>query len=163
MTAYLQPILEAKDTAETRSALLMDEQRPTRVLIAERHAALRAAARLFVQRQRGLAVVGEAADTQELLQVTEITRPEIVLLDWDLGDHSGVDVLLALRRLQWRPGVIVLDVQPESTQEALEAGADAFVSKSDPPQYLLDAIHGVRLARSRVRHSYHGEPSREEK
>jgi DNA-binding NarL/FixJ family response regulator len=123
------------------------EQGPLRILIAERHASVREAVKMFVQRQQGLYVAGEAADDRELLRLSEITRPDIILLGWDLGERPAGDLVEALRQIESQPSVIVLDVQPESARAALAAGADAFVSKGDPPQSLLAAIHSAGLQR----------------
>jgi DNA-binding NarL/FixJ family response regulator len=129
------------------------EQGPLRILIAERHASVREAVKMFVQRQQGLYVAGEAADDRELLRLSEITRPDIILLGWDLGERPAGDLVEALRQIESQPSVIVLDVQPESARAALAAGADAFVSKGDPPQSLLAAIYSAGSQRKGTRRS----------
>jgi DNA-binding NarL/FixJ family response regulator len=65
-------------------------------------------------------------------------------LDWWLEGLETADLIGALR---WHcPGlyVIVLSGRPEARRVALDAGADAFVSKIDPPDRLLSAIHSVQ-------------------
>jgi DNA-binding NarL/FixJ family response regulator len=127
--------------------LTMDDPSQTRILIADRQAALRSAIRLFLEKQPHLHVVGEAADVQELLSQIETTQPDIILLDWGLGDRSRADPIRVLHQLDGRSGVIVLDVQPESAPAALAAGANAFVSKGNPPHDLLAAIHALESER----------------
>lgn len=137
--------------AGVRIAPPMDDQGASRVLIAERHASVREAIKMFVQEQQGLRAVGEAADEQELLRLAEIARPDIILLDWDLGERPAADLVGTLCQFEWQPSVIVLDVQPETAAAALAAGADAFVSKGDPPQQLLAAIQATRVRRREAR------------
>jgi DNA-binding NarL/FixJ family response regulator len=97
-----------------------------RILIADDQPKVRFALRVLLERQPGLKVIGEAVDATDLLTQTE-TNP-----------------LLALR--QARPGllVVVLSCRPEARRQALADGADAFVSKADPPEKLLVAIDHCR-------------------
>ena len=87
-------------------------------------------------------VVGEAIEADELLAQVETARPDIVLLDWELPGLPRHDVLPALRARCPRLKVIALSGRPEARQAALAAGADAFVSKGDPPEQLLAAMNG---------------------
>jgi DNA-binding NarL/FixJ family response regulator len=114
-----------------------------RILIADQQQAVRSAVRLLLEERLGLHVVGEAADNQELLAQLESFRPDLLLLDWDLPGWSTSSLNDAFHRLDFQPQVIVLDVEPESVQTALAAGADAFVSKGDPPKRLLTAIRSL--------------------
>ena len=116
----------------------------TRILVADGRPKVRFALRALLGRQAGLDVVGEAQDAEDLLAQIEGNCPDIVLLDWRLEGVETADLLVALR---WHcPGlyVIVLSGRPEARRVALDAGADAFVSKIDPPDRLLAAIRSVQ-------------------
>lgn len=54
---------------------------------------------------------------------------------------NGCDLLLRVRALCPHVKVIALSGRPEAREEALTADADGFVSKGDPPDYLLTTIH----------------------
>ena len=114
-----------------------------RILIADNQSAVRSAVRLLLEKGLELDVVGEAADSDELLAQLESLRPDILLLDWDLPGWSTASLFDAFGELDRQPRVIVLGVKPESRQSALAAGADAFVSKGDPPRRLLTAIQAL--------------------
>ena len=90
-----------------------------------------------------LDVVGEAADSLELLAQLEQLRPDIILLDRDLPGWTPANLSDAFLKLDRRPKMIVLGVHPETAQATLAAGADAFVSKGDPPKRLLSAIEAL--------------------
>lgn len=111
------------------------------VLIADEVPAVQAALRVLLEQQPGIEVVGEATDAEELLAQAESTRPDVVLLGWDLQARATADLLSALRRLCPASYVIALGSRPDARQTALDAGADAFVSKADPPERLLAAIN----------------------
>jgi len=96
--------------------------------------------RVLLERQPGIKVIGEAIDAQDLLVQTEATCPDLILLDWELPGLAAVDSLPALRRVCPDLLVIALSGRPEARRAALAAGADAFASKTDPPERLLGAI-----------------------
>ena len=114
-----------------------------RVLIADSRPQVRFALSALLRQQPGLEAVGEAGDVEELLVKVTATRPDLVLLDWRLRGKPMAELVPEMRRL--RPGlrVIVLSERPDASREALEAGADAFVSKADHPEKLLSAIAEV--------------------
>jgi DNA-binding NarL/FixJ family response regulator len=114
-----------------------------RILIADREPAVRSALKLLLEEKLELNVVGEAADSLELLAQLEDLQADIVLLDWDLPGWPLPNLLDVISRLEHRPKVIVLGAHSESGQAALAAGADAFVSKGDPPKRLLTAIRAL--------------------
>jgi DNA-binding NarL/FixJ family response regulator len=118
-----------------------------RVLIAARQAPNRAALRLLLQERYVSVVVGEAADSAELLAQLAAQQPTVVLLEWDLPGQSTEDLLPAVRGLDHRLEVIVLSGRPELEPRARAAGADAFVSLCDPPQRLLAALQALQGGR----------------
>ena len=111
-----------------------------RILLADDQPRVRFALRVLLERQPGLHVVGEAVDAFGLLDQVETTSPDLVLLGWELPDLVAVGSLSALRKICSDLFVIALSGRPEARRAALDAGADAFVSKSDPPDQLLAVI-----------------------
>jgi DNA-binding NarL/FixJ family response regulator len=118
----------------------MEKEMPVRVLIADGQSKVRFALRVLLERQPGFEVVGEAVYAQDLLTQVEASQPELVLLDWELSGLAQAGSLSALREACPGSHVIALSGRPEARQAALDAGADAFVSKIDPPERLLAAI-----------------------
>jgi two-component system response regulator DesR len=85
-------------------------------------------------------VIGEALNAKELLAVTEATKPDLVLLDWELPGILADTALADLRRSHPGLVVIALSARPEARRAALTAGSDAFVSKLEAPDHLLRVI-----------------------
>jgi two-component system, NarL family, response regulator DesR len=107
----------------------------------------RAAIRLILQ-DMDLEVVGEAADWPTTLALAPATRPDLVVVDWDLvADESGA-ALPNLRESCPAAVVIVLisHLDPRH-QAALSAGADAFISKNETSmrvaERLRDAVASI--------------------
>jgi DNA-binding NarL/FixJ family response regulator len=113
-----------------------------RILLADDQATVRSALQLLLEEDPELNVVGEATDARELLTQAGIACPDLVLLDWELPGSQAADLLPALRQRHPHLVVIALSGRPEARQSALAAGADAFVSKGDPPERLLATVNG---------------------
>lgn len=118
-----------------------------RILISGCRADNRSALELFLQNKPDLDVVDEAADIQTLLTKAEATQPDVILLDWDLGDRPLEDLISALHLLESQPGVILINATRESKKNPVPAGVDALVVKGDPPKNLMIAIETIRLKR----------------
>lgn len=104
--------------------------------------------RVLLERRSGFDVAGEAVNARELFVHVETIHPDLVLLGWELPGLAAAGSLSALRRICPGLYVIVLSGRPEARRAALAAGANAFVSKGDPPERLLEAIaeYGRRYA-----------------
>jgi DNA-binding NarL/FixJ family response regulator len=113
------------------------------ILIADDQPQVRRALRLLLEQELEATVVGEAADVGSLLAQVAAGCPDLLLLDWGLPGMAAQDLLVALREACPALAVIVLSGQPEVGEDALAAGADAFVSKADPPEQLLAAVRSA--------------------
>lgn len=111
-----------------------------RILLADSQAKVRFALRVLLERQPGFEVVGEVASAEELLAYTAASCPDLVLMDWTVAGTMSAGLLRTLRGDCPDLVVIVLSGRPEAREVALAAGADAFVSKGNPPEHLLAAI-----------------------
>ena len=92
------------------------------------------------------ALVREAASARAALDCILKEAWDLVLLDIDLPDRSGLDLLEDIRVAAPRLPVLVLSGQLETEYglRALKAGARGFVSKSGKPDELMQAIQKVR-------------------
>ena len=111
-----------------------------RVIVADDQVEVRSAIRLLMEEKAGLDVVGEAYDTETLIKLVKTTRPDLVILDWELAEAKPGEALEVLRGLKPDLAVFVLSSRPQVQIAALKAGARAFVCKSDPPESLLKAL-----------------------
>jgi DNA-binding NarL/FixJ family response regulator len=114
-----------------------------RIILADNQPKVRLALQLLLGQEEEISVVGEAANDEGLFAQIEKTHPDLVLLDWDLPGVPMVDLLSALNSTYPALSVIALSWRLEIEYAALDAGADAFVSKADPPEKLLAAIFSL--------------------
>ncbi len=119
---------------------------PTTVLIIDDHALVRSGLRMLIESRPGLSVVGEAGSREEALRIAFETRPDIVLLDLDLGGDSGLDFLPKLLESSDHGRVLVLTGlnDPEVHRRAIHEGAVGVVLKEKAAEVLIKAIEKVR-------------------
>lgn len=121
---------------------LMQDPSPIRVIIGDDHPVVRDGLKTLLTLEGGIEVVGEAADGDELLRLSIARKPDAVIADLAMPKVSG---LTAIRQLRKRfPEMLLLvltgadlNIRPD---EAMEAGADAFLRKSDDPSLLVAEI-----------------------
>jgi DNA-binding NarL/FixJ family response regulator len=113
------------------------------VVLADDQAEVRSALRLILEDQQGLHVSSEACRADELLRAVEDVRDGVVILDWELPGLQTTDLLRVLAATRPDLKVIALSGRLEARRAALDAGADAFVSKCDPPEELLRVVRAV--------------------
>lgn len=118
-----------------------------RVLLIDDHTVMRVALRRLIECQPGLTVVGEAANRTAALQIAACEQPDIILLDLDLGDESGLDILPELLAAANRARVIVLTGIHDSEEyhRAVRLGAMGLVLKEQAVDVLMKAIKKVYI------------------
>ena len=120
----------------------------TRVFIADTRTEERFALGLVLRDLR-MEIVGEAADWETALAAVPASRAEMLLVEWDLLPRAPTQALEGLRKLcpDGMAIVLISRLDPRR-QAALSAGADAFISKAEPPDrmadHFLDVVAGLR-------------------
>jgi DNA-binding NarL/FixJ family response regulator len=115
------------------------------ILLADDQPQVRSALRLLLEQEAQARVVGEAENARDLVERTREVHPTAILVDWELPGLSMSEGLSAVRRVYPSARIIALSSRPEVRQTALEAGADGFVCKGDPPEQLLAVLNTWRL------------------
>ncbi|MFF3336968.1 response regulator [Streptomyces sp. NPDC002888] len=128
---------------------------PIRLLLCDDHAVVRAGLRALLSSTQGMEVVGEAASGEEALAMAARVRPDVVLMDLQLG--GGMDGVTATRQLSSTggenspcPRVLVLtmfDTDADITR-AIEAGATGYILKAERPEELFAAIRNAASGRT---------------
>ncbi|WP_286961502.1 MULTISPECIES: response regulator [Arsenicicoccus] len=114
-----------------------------RVLVVDDHPVVRAGLRALLAVDAQVDVVGEAASGEEALVVARARRPDVVLMDLQLG--AGLDGVAATRALRADPDgprVLILTTYDTDADivRAVEAGAAGYLLKDTPPATLVAAV-----------------------
>lgn len=116
-----------------------------RLVIIDDHPVVREGLKAYLELQADVEVVGEASTLREAVDLLTRETPDLLLLDLQLPDGSGLNLLPHLRTLPQTPKVLVLTsfLDDASVREALRAGASGFLIKHSGPAALLDGIRAV--------------------
>ena len=116
-----------------------------RVLIVDDHKIIRDGLRDLILSRGGMTVVGDVGNSAEALRATVRERPNVIVLDLDLGDESGLDLIPELQRADEEAAIIILTGVRDVTKrdKAMELGARGVVLKDEGATELLNAIEKV--------------------
>ncbi|GAB3220304.1 response regulator transcription factor [Micromonospora halotolerans] len=92
--------------------------------------------------EAGHLVVATSGEGREAVRVAAAARPDVVVLDLQLPDVSGVEVIQGLRAVLPEVRVLMLSAsgEPQSVLVAVKAGATGYLLKSAAPAEFLDAV-----------------------
>jgi DNA-binding NarL/FixJ family response regulator len=116
----------------------------TRILLIEDHPLIRAGVRRLLAQRKSFELL-EAERGQAGLELNQRHRPAIVLLDLDLPDGNGLDLMPQLAADNAAARIIILSMYGDSGRvaRALAKGAKGYVTKNDDPTAIVTAIDKV--------------------
>jgi len=125
---------------------------PIRVLLADDEATIRAALVALLGLEPDLVVVAAAGDGRSAVEEARRHRPEVAVLDLEMPDLDGIEVVREIGRCVPECATIVLSGhgRPGHLRTALEAGALGFVAKGAPAETVADVIRKARAGQRYV-------------
>ena len=130
----------------------MIQSKPIRVLSVEDHPVFREGLATIIGSQQDMLLVANASNAVEALGEFRRHRPDITLMDLRLPGTNGTDVLIAIRGEFPQARIIMLSTADSDgeIQNALRAGASAYMFKSMPKNELLAVIRSVHAGKRHV-------------
>lgn len=118
---------------------------PLRIIVVDDHAIVRQGLKLLIDSQPDMEVVAEAADGKAVLELADVLRPDMVVMDISMPGMNGLISTRTLKQRQPNVMVVALTRHEEETylEELLRAGASAYVLKQSAPSDFLQAIRSV--------------------
>ena len=116
-----------------------------RVLLADDHAIFRRGIAAILEEREELEVVGQAADGNEAVALTKSLSPDVVLMDLNMPNCSGVEATLRLQVEAPQAQVLMLTISDKDSDlfDAMKAGARGYLLKESEPEELLEGIHQI--------------------
>ncbi|MDH4980711.1 response regulator transcription factor [Hyphomicrobium sp. D-2] len=120
-----------------------------RVLLVDDHAVVRQGYRRLIEMHRDIEVVAEAEDAASGYKAFKDARPDVVVVDISMPGRGGIDLVRQIRQLNSEARVLIFTMHASATyaQQAFNAGARGYVTKSSPPEVLVGAIRSVYAGR----------------
>src|SRR5262245_6803371 len=117
----------------------------TRILIADDHDVVRSGLRLILEAHPGWEVVAEAVDGREAVVKALETKPDVAILDYSIPVMNGVEATRQIRKRNPKIEVLIFTMLESETlvTDVLEAGARAYLLKSDAKEHLISAVEAL--------------------
>jgi DNA-binding NarL/FixJ family response regulator len=128
------------------------EKNMAKVLIADDHVLVRAGLKQYLNDSGRFTVIAEASSGTQVLDMLRAERFDLVVLDINMPDRGGLDILKHIRASYPEVKVLVLSGYPERQYavNVLKAGAGGYLSKDGAPEELLKAVGQVLSGRRYV-------------
>lgn len=121
---------------------IRNKEKMIRVLIVDDHEILREGLREMFRYESDIDIIGEAADGPQAIELAEKLKPDIIVMDVNLGEMDGIE---ATRRILLRhPRIKVIGLSMDMDKNVAEAmrnaGAVAYLSKESPSETLVTTV-----------------------
>ncbi|MBL8753248.1 MAG: response regulator transcription factor [Planctomycetes bacterium] len=124
----------------------MSDKKIITILLVDDQAMVRAAFKSLLERSGHFKVVGDAPDARTGIDLAQQLKPDVAILDITMAGMSGLDAVAPLKKVS--PGTRVLMASQHEgmkfVQQALQAGADGYLSKDSEPEELTLAIESIQ-------------------
>jgi DNA-binding NarL/FixJ family response regulator len=120
------------------------------VLLVDDHAIVRAGFRRLLEQMPGIRVVAEAASGEEAYRVFGDCLPDVAVMDLSMAGMGGLEAIrrILARHAAARILVFSMHETPAFAQQALRAGACGYVTKTSPPEVLVEAVRAIAAGRT---------------
>jgi two-component system NarL family response regulator len=124
-----------------------------RILCVDDHRIVRDGLALILNRQNDMEVVASASSGEEAIALFQHHRPDVTLMDLQLGPMSGVEAIRSIRRLDRQAVIVVLTMYQgdEDIFRALEAGAATYLLKDMLSEDLVRVVREVHAGQHSLR------------
>lgn len=115
------------------------------VAITDDHKLFREGIRFLIDQMEGMYMLFETSSGEELLKKLESEEPDVLLLDLDMPNMDGIEVLKEIRPTYLEVKVIILTMynDPKMMAYLMELGANGYLLKDTDPQTLEQCIESV--------------------
>jgi two-component system invasion response regulator UvrY len=115
-----------------------------KLLVVDDHAVVRTGLQRLLQASPDIELI-EASDSEQAWDVFEADRPDVIIIDINLPGVGGLELLrqLIATEPELRALIFSMHVEPIYATQALKAGALGYVSKTAPPNEIIQAIRRV--------------------
>ncbi len=115
------------------------------IVIADDHFVVREGLKQIISDRHNMQVRGEAKNGQELLDLMNKEKFDVVIMDLSMPGKSGLELIKELKSINPKTPVLVLSMHPEEKYgvRVLRAGASGYMTKESAPAELIKAIDKI--------------------
>jgi two-component system, NarL family, response regulator NreC len=130
------------DTVQSMTVSEFSATEPITIVLADDHRVVRSGLRVLLESDGRFTVLGEAGDVEGAVQQVRDCRPQVLVLDLNMGGASSLDAIPQLRAEWPATQIVMLTMQedPAFARAALRAGALGYVLKDAAGDELMNAV-----------------------
>ena len=115
------------------------------IILVDDHAVVREGYRSVLQKQPGLQVIAEASDGAEAYRLFKDVKPDLVIMDLTMPGIGGIESIRRIRQWDRSARILVFTMHENAAfaVQAIRAGARGYVTKTSPPEVLIEAVRNV--------------------
>ena len=116
-----------------------------KILIVDNHPLFIRGLASLIESNREYKVVAEASAMSDAMAMARKEKPDIAIMELNLGEESGMDLILRLKAQTPDTAILVLSMYDERyySERVLRLGARGYIMKTEPPNKVLDAIRAI--------------------
>ncbi|MGB1800942.1 MAG: response regulator [Gammaproteobacteria bacterium] len=113
-----------------------------KVMLVDDHAVVRAGYQMLLKNSSDLEVIAEAGSGEEAYRLHSTHHPDVIVMDLSLPGISGLETIKRINARDSKTKILVFSMHEETifVEQALQAGASGYITKSSDPQLLVEAI-----------------------
>ncbi len=113
-----------------------------KVMLVDDHAVVRAGYQMLLKSSPEIEVVAEASSGEEAYRLHAIHKPDVIVMDLSLPGMGGMEAIKRIHSRDNKTKILVFSMHEEIifVEQALQAGANGYITKSTDPQLLVEAI-----------------------
>jgi DNA-binding NarL/FixJ family response regulator len=116
-----------------------------RIFITDDHSLIREGLKKIINDEKDISIIGEAGNAKDTMSFVLSKNIDILILDLNLPDKNGLDLLKELKSLKPELKILILSMHPEDrfAMRVLRAGASGYITKESVGEELVRAIRKV--------------------
>lgn len=130
----------------------MNEKKKIRVLLVDDHAVVRAGYRTLLKNSGDIEVIAEADSGEQALKTFIELGPDVVVMDLSMPGIGGLEAMRRIIARDARARILVFSMHEDTVfvEQALQAGAMGYITKSSAPEILVEAIKDLASGKSHI-------------
>lgn len=130
----------------------MNEKKKIRVLLVDDHAVVRAGYRMLLKNSEDIEVVAEADSGERACKAFIEFNPDVVVMDISMPGIGGLEAIRRIIARETNARILVFSMHEDTVfvEQALQAGAQGYITKNSAPEILVEAIKELASGKSHI-------------
>ena len=127
-------------------------EKQIRVLLVDDHAVVRAGYRMLLKNSEEIEVVAEADSGERACKAFAELRPDVVVMDLSMPGIGGLEAIRRIIARDMNAKILVFSMHEDTVfvEQALQAGAQGYLTKSSAPEILVEAIKELACGKQHI-------------